>query len=58
MYAIEKTHPPSELQIEEGAGLDPSVHGFHGVVNVSFPVSNNLRNLLDPEPRASMASFN
>ncbi|KAJ4394486.1 hypothetical protein N0V93_003704 [Gnomoniopsis smithogilvyi] len=26
-----------DLQVEQGAGLDPSVHGFSGVVNVSFP---------------------
>ncbi|KAJ7493391.1 hypothetical protein B0H11DRAFT_2156341 [Mycena galericulata] len=38
MKAIEHNIPPSAAQRAEGANLVPSVHGFHGSVNVSFPV--------------------
>lgn len=37
LFAIESNIPPTESQIEQGAGLNPSVHGFQGAVNVSFP---------------------
>ncbi|KAI1856911.1 uncharacterized protein JN550_013581 [Neoarthrinium moseri] len=37
MQAIEKFHPPDETQSQQGAGYDPDVHGYVGVVNVSFP---------------------
>ncbi|KAJ7695029.1 hypothetical protein B0H17DRAFT_1056102 [Mycena rosella] len=38
MKAIEHNHPPSAAQRADGAGLVRSHHGFHGLVNVSFPV--------------------
>ncbi|KAJ7173724.1 hypothetical protein C8R46DRAFT_1083796 [Mycena filopes] len=38
MKAIEHNHPPSAAQRAEGANFVPSYHGFHGLVNVSFPV--------------------
>lgn len=39
MEAIERNTPPDEIQISQGAGYDPAVHGYSGVINVSFPVS-------------------
>lgn len=38
MEAIERNIPPNEEQIEQGASYDPDVHGYHGLVNTSFPV--------------------
>lgn len=38
MTAIERNNPPDPLQVAEGAGLDPYVHGFDGVINISFTV--------------------
>ncbi|KAJ7199770.1 hypothetical protein GGX14DRAFT_536461 [Mycena pura] len=38
MKAIEHNHPPDAAQRADGANLVPSFHGFHGPVNVSFPV--------------------
>jgi choline dehydrogenase len=43
MTATEKNTPPDPVQISQGAGLDPELHGFHGAINVSFPVSKLLR---------------
>lgn len=40
MKATERNIPPNEAQILQGAGLDPDIHGFHGAINVSFPVSS------------------
>ncbi|KAM3544037.1 hypothetical protein ARSEF1564_003030 [Beauveria bassiana] len=37
MEAIERNIPPNEEQILQGASYDPNVHGYHGVVNTSFP---------------------
>ncbi|KAK9793658.1 hypothetical protein AB5N19_04130 [Seiridium cardinale] len=37
MEAIERFQPPNNIQVEQGAGYDPSNHGFDGQVNVSFP---------------------
>lgn len=37
MEAIERNTPPDEIQISQGAGYDPAVHGYSGVINVSFP---------------------
>ncbi|KAK2617016.1 hypothetical protein QQS21_000107 [Conoideocrella luteorostrata] len=37
MEAIERNIPPTEEQIAQGAGYEPSVHGYHGLVNTSFP---------------------
>ncbi|KAG6181875.1 hypothetical protein E4U27_002097 [Claviceps purpurea] len=37
MEAIERNIPPTDEQIAQGAGLDPAVHGYRGVVNTSFP---------------------
>ncbi|KAM3479632.1 hypothetical protein MY8738_005332 [Beauveria namnaoensis] len=34
---IERNIPPNEEQILQGASYDPNVHGYHGVVNTSFP---------------------
>lgn len=45
MKAIERNIPPGSIQITEGAGLDPYVHGFHGAINVSFPVTQSLASL-------------
>lgn len=39
MEAIERNIPPNEGQIMQGASYDPDVHGYHGLVNTSFPVS-------------------
>lgn len=39
MEAIERNIPPNEEQIAQGAAYDPEVHGFHGLVNTSFPAS-------------------
>lgn len=39
MKAIEHNTPPNEIQISQGAGYDPFVHGYSGAINVSFPVS-------------------
>lgn len=39
MKAIERNIPPDEIQISQGAGYDPAVHGYSGAINVSFPVS-------------------
>lgn len=41
MIATEKNTPPDEIQIQQGAGIDPAVHGYHGHINVSFPVSRH-----------------
>jgi hypothetical protein len=38
MKAIEHNQPPSQAQIDDGAGIVPAYHGFSGPVNVSFPV--------------------
>ncbi|KAJ7460669.1 hypothetical protein FB451DRAFT_1405213 [Mycena latifolia] len=38
MKAIEHNHPPSAAQRADGADIVRSYHGFHGPVNVSFPV--------------------
>ena len=37
MKAIEHNNPPDDLQVLQGAGYNPAVHGFDGPVNVSFP---------------------
>ncbi|ROV96566.1 hypothetical protein VMCG_07803 [Cytospora schulzeri] len=42
MIAAERNHPPDGIQRAEGAGLNPGVHGFHGAINVSFPVSKSF----------------
>ncbi|KAM3562568.1 hypothetical protein ARSEF4850_002704 [Beauveria asiatica] len=34
---IERNIPPNEEQILQGASYDANVHGYHGVVNTSFP---------------------
>ncbi len=42
MKAIERNIPPNEEQILQGASYDPDVHGYHGLVNTSFPVRRTL----------------
>ncbi|CAJ2509874.1 Uu.00g057740.m01.CDS01 [Anthostomella pinea] len=37
MIAAERNHPPDDIQIAQGAGYDPSRHGYSGAINVSFP---------------------
>ncbi|KAM0751192.1 alcohol oxidase [Meredithblackwellia eburnea MCA 4105] len=37
MSQVERFTPPNALQISQGANYVPSVHGFNGQVNTSFP---------------------
>ncbi|KAK6072795.1 glucose oxidase [Seiridium cupressi] len=37
MEAIERFQPPNDIQVQQGAGYDPSGHGFDSQVNISFP---------------------
>ncbi|OAA41725.1 GMC oxidoreductase [Metarhizium rileyi] len=37
MKAIERNILPTDVQVAQGAGVDPEVHGYHGQVNTSFP---------------------
>ncbi|KAJ4158368.1 uncharacterized protein LMH87_008897 [Akanthomyces muscarius] len=38
MEAIERNIPPNEEQVMQGASYDSYVHGYHGLVNTSFPI--------------------
>lgn len=38
MAAAENNTLPTDLQMSEGANVVPSVHGYSGVINTSFPV--------------------
>lgn len=38
MEAAERNIPPTKEQVLQGASYDPDVHGYHGLVNTSFPM--------------------
>ena len=38
MVAAERNIPPDAVQMAQGAGVEPLVHGHQGFINTSFPV--------------------
>ncbi|KGQ12937.1 Glucose oxidase [Beauveria bassiana D1-5] len=57
MEAIERNIPPNEEQILQGASYDPNVHGYHGVVNTSFPTPMRIPGAVRLYKRALPEAF-
>ncbi|KAK8148784.1 hypothetical protein G3M48_009186 [Beauveria asiatica] len=57
MEAIERNIPPNEEQILQGASYDPNVHGYHGVVNTSFPTPMRIPEAVRLYKRALPEAF-
>ncbi|KAM3430313.1 hypothetical protein NHJ13734_007804 [Beauveria thailandica] len=57
LEAIERNIPPNEEQILQGASYDPDVHGYHGVVNTSFPTPMRIPGAVRLYKRALPEAF-
>ncbi|KAM3434727.1 hypothetical protein MY4824_005236 [Beauveria thailandica] len=57
MEAIERNIPPNEEQILQGASYDPNVHGYHGVINTSFPTPMRIPEAVRLYKRALPEAF-